>query len=161
MLIFGPLGIVSKSGLIWRGPDMVWKAQFEESRFSDPGRCQGTPDVQKRVRAGALQCFHGILSLFLMGRGSPGRDWCWGTPGYPPVAGSILNEDIEAARNTVAMQEELRNHRRPLMSQTRGHWPKGTKGGSRVGPPRGIFAEIVENGSKWLEHIAKRLFRAS
>ena len=25
----------------------------------------------------------------------------------------------------------------------------------------GIFAEIVENGSKWLEHIAKRLFRAS
>ena len=66
---------------------MVWKAQVEENGFSDPGRCQGTPGAQKRVRAGALQCFDGILNPFLMGRGSPGRDWCWGTPGYPHLAG--------------------------------------------------------------------------
>ena len=37
----------------------------------------------------------------------------------------------------------------------------GMKLGDIPRPNLEIFAEIVENDSKWLEHIAKRLFRAS
>ena len=38
---------------------------------------------------------------------------------------------------------------------------RGLKGGPRVGPPRGILVEIVENGSKQPNQCVKRLFRAS
>ena len=73
---------------------MVWKAQIWQNRFPDPGRCWATPGAPKRVGAGPLQCFDGILNPFLMGRGSPGRDRCGGTPGYPPLAGPISCNNI-------------------------------------------------------------------
>ena len=61
---------------------MVWKAQFEENGFSDPGRFWDTLVTYKRVGSGTLQCPDGFLFLFLMGMGSPGADWCWDSPGY-------------------------------------------------------------------------------
>ena len=50
-----PLGIVSNSESIWRGPDMVWKTRFEENRFLDPGVAGPVPVTQKQVGAGPLQ----------------------------------------------------------------------------------------------------------
>ena len=59
-----------------RGPDMVWKARFEENRFLDPGGAGPVPVTRNQVGAGPLQRPARIPNTRFDGVSSP-----WGSIG--------------------------------------------------------------------------------
>ena len=84
---------------------MVWEGQFEENGFSNPDRFWDTPVTQKWVGSGTLQCPDGFPYPFLIGMGSPGADWCWDSPGYPPLLGPMGGGCLVSALVMMTMEK--------------------------------------------------------